>query len=130
MRKYRGDARRVQTKGCFADWSISGEACRDVPTDHEARCRQKQLTSCKTEESLEDSALGGMYAREAEWEQEVLLRQSRKTIAGSHDPGDEHKTSYSWDDGAGQHVDERIACRVASHYKGGVSLALADQIHE
>ena len=49
---------------------------------------------------------------------------------GSHDPGDEHKTSYSWDDGAGQHVDERIACRTASHYKGGVSLALADQIHE
>ena len=24
---------------------------------------------------------------------------------GSHDPGDEHKTNYSWDDGAGQHVD-------------------------
>ena len=48
---------------------------------------------------------------------------------GSHDPGDEHRTSYSWDDGAGQHVDERTACRVASHYRGGVSLALADQIH-
>ena len=49
---------------------------------------------------------------------------------GSHDPGDEHKTSHTRDDGAGQHVDERTACRVASHYKGGVSLALADQIHE
>ena len=36
---------------------------------------------------------------------------------GSHDPGDEHKTSHSWDDGAGQHVDERTACRVASHCK-------------
>ena len=62
--------------------SVQGEACRDVPTDHEARCRQKQLTSCKTEESLDDSALGGTYARETEWEQEVLSRQSRKTIAG------------------------------------------------
>ena len=60
----------------------------------------------------------------------ALSRQSRKTIAGSHDPGDEHKTRYSWDDGAGQHVDERIAWRVTSHYKGGVSLALADQILE
>ena len=49
---------------------------------------------------------------------------------GSRDPGDEHKTSYSWNDGPGQHVDERTACRVASHYKGGVILALADQIHE
>ena len=58
----------------------------------------------------------------------ALSRQSRKTIAGSHDPGDEHKTSCSWDDGAGQHVDERIACRVTSHCEGGVSLALADQI--
>ena len=50
---------------------------------------------------------------------------------GSHDPGDEDKTSYSWDDGAGQHVEERTACRTtSSHYKGGVSLAPADQIHE
>ena len=31
---------------------------------------KKQLTSCKTEESLEESALGGTYARETEWEQE------------------------------------------------------------
>ena len=91
---------------------------------------KKQLTSCKTEESLEDSALGGTCARETEWEQEALSRQSRKTIAESHDPGDEHKTSYSWDHGAGQYVDERIACRVTSHYKGGVSLALKEQIHE
>ena len=86
--------------------SVQGEAYRDVPTDHEARCPQKQLTSCKTEESLDDSALGGTYARETEWEQEALSRLSRKTIAGSHDPGDEHKTSYSWDDGAGQYVVE------------------------
>ena len=56
---------------------VQGEACRDAPTDHEVRCRQKQLTSCKTEESLDDSALGGTYARQAEWEQEVLSRQSR-----------------------------------------------------
>ena len=49
---------------------------------------------------------------------------------GSHDPGDEHKTSYSRDDGAGQHVDERTACRAPSHHEGGVSLALADQIHD
>ena len=62
--------------------SVQGEACRDVPTDHEARCRQKQLTSCKTEESLDDSALGGSYAEETEWEQEVLSTQSRKAIAG------------------------------------------------
>ena len=48
---------------------------------------------------------------------------------GSHDPG-EHQTSYSWDGVAGQHVDERTACRAASHYEGGVSLAFADQIHE
>ena len=48
---------------------------------------------------------------------------------GSHDPGDEHKTSYSWDGGAGQHVDERTACRAVSHYNS-VSLAFADQIHE
>ena len=27
--------------------------------------------------------------------------QSRKTIAGVHDLGDEHKTSYFWDDSAG-----------------------------
>ena len=64
----------------------------------------------------------------------VETRSVVKTVTvndpGSHDPGDEHKTSYSWDDGAGQHVDERTACRTASHYKGGGSLALADQIHE
>ena len=64
----------------------------------------------------------------------VGTRSVVKTITendrGSHDPGDERKTSYSWDDGEGQHVDERTACRVASHFKGGVSLAFADQIHE
>ena len=69
MRKYRRDVRGVQTKGMaprvsLTGRSVQGEACRDVPTDHEARCRQKQLTSCKTEESLDDSALGGTYARE------------------------------------------------------------------
>ena len=91
---------------------------------------RRQLTSCKKEESLEDPALRGTYARETEWEQEALSRQSRKTIAVSHDPGAEHKTSYFWDDGAGQHVDELIACRVTPHYKGGVSLALGVKIHE
>ena len=64
----------------------------------------------------------------------VRTRSVVKTVTENdrrrHDPGDEHKISYSWDDGAGQHVDERIACRAASHYKGGVNLALADQIHE
>ena len=64
----------------------------------------------------------------------VGTRRVVKTVTendrGSHDLGDEHKTSYSQDDGVRQHVDERTACRAASHYKGGVSLALADQIHE
>ena len=102
-----------------------------MPTEAADELRvKKQLTRCKTEESLDDSALGGTYAREAEWEQEVLSRQSRKTIAGSCDPGDEDKTSYSWNDGGGQHVDERTARRVTSHCEGGVSLALAVQIHE
>ena len=54
-----------------------------MPTEAADELRvKKQLTSCKTEESLEDSALGGTYARETEWEQEALSRQSRKTIAG------------------------------------------------
>ena len=74
VRKYRGDARRVQTKGWLHEFRLPVD---QWPTGHEARCRQKQLTSCKTEESLDDSALGGTYAREAEWEQQVLSRQSR-----------------------------------------------------
>ena len=85
-----------------------------MPTEAADELRvKKQLTSCKSEESLEDWALGGTYARETEWEQEALSRQSRKTIAGSRDPGDEHQNS--WDDG--EHVDERTACRVTSHFK-------------
>ena len=53
---------------------------------------KKQLTSCKTEESLEDSALGGTCARETEWEQEKLVKAVTENDRGSHDPGDEHKT--------------------------------------
>ena len=85
-RKYRRDAKEkpdkeIAPRVSLTRRSVQGEAFRDVPTDHDARCRQKQLTSCKTKESLEDSALGGTCAR-GEREQEVLSRQSRKTIAG------------------------------------------------
>ena len=85
VRKYRGDA-RSPVKGMAPRVSLTVDQCKAklvvmCPLT-EAPCRQKQLTSCKTEESLDDSALGGTYAREAEWEQEVLSRQSRRTIAG------------------------------------------------
>ena len=89
MHKYRGDVKVRPDKGMaprvsLAGRSVPGEACRDLPTDHEARCRQKQLTRCETGESQDDSALGGTYAEETEWEQ-VLSRQSRKAIAGVKD---------------------------------------------
>ena len=71
-----------------------------MPTEAADELRvKKQFTSCKTEESSEDSALGGSYARETEGEQERCQDSQRKRIAGSRDPGDEHKTSYSWNDG-------------------------------
>ena len=52
VRKYRRDAKERPDKEMaprvsLTGRSVQGEACRDVPTDHEARCRQKQLTSCE-----------------------------------------------------------------------------------
>ena len=51
VRKYRRDAKERPAKEMaprvsLTGRSVKGEACRDVPTDCEARCRQKQLTSC------------------------------------------------------------------------------------
>ena len=51
VRKNRRDAKEKRDKEMaprvsLTGRSVQGEACRDVPTDHEARCRQKQLTSC------------------------------------------------------------------------------------